>query len=64
MYQPRTAGYRKDNGEMPPDVLISERMSRTYEGLRLREPGRFLHDAMPRAQAYLRRFPAPPTQVD
>jgi hypothetical protein len=47
---------------LPTEVLISERMSRSYEGLWLCEPGQFLHDAMPRAQAYLRRFPAPPTQ--
>lgn len=46
--------------ELPPDVLISEAKSRTYEGLWLREPGQFLHDAMPRARAYLDRFPPPP----
>jgi hypothetical protein len=44
---------------LPRDVLISERMSRTYDGLWLREPQQFLHDAMPRARAYLGRFPAP-----
>ena len=45
---------------LPADVLISESKSRTYDGLRLREPQQFLHDAMPRARAYLTRFPAPP----
>jgi hypothetical protein len=41
------------------DVLVSEAKSRTYEGLWLREPNQFLHDALPRARAYLTRFPAP-----
>ena len=42
--------------ELPPDVLISEAKSRTYDGLWLREPKQFLHDAMPRAERYLARF--------
>jgi hypothetical protein len=46
--------------ELPHDVLISNPKSRTYDGLWLREPGQFLHDAMPRAHSYLKRFPAPP----
>ena len=46
--------------ELPPEVLVSNPKSRTYDGLWLREPGQFLHDAMPRARAYLERFPAPP----
>ena len=45
--------------ELPPDVLVSEAKSRSYAGLWLREPGQFLHDASPRAHAYLARFPAP-----
>ena len=45
--------------ELPPDVLISEAKSRSYDGLWLREPGQFLHDALPRARAYLDRFPPP-----
>ena len=45
---------------LPPDVLVSERKSRTYDGLWLREPTQFLHDAMPRARSFLHRFPAPP----
>lgn len=45
--------------ELPTDVLVSEEKSRTYEGLWLREPTLFLHGAMPRAEAYLNRFPAP-----
>ena len=45
---------------LPQDVLISNMKSRTYDGLWLREPGQFLHDAMPRAKAFLARFGAPP----
>ena len=44
---------------LPRDVLVSEAKSRTYAGLWLREPGQFLHDAMPRARAFVDRFPAP-----
>lgn len=40
--------------ELPIDVLISESKSRTYEGLWLREPKQFLHNALPRAQKYMR----------
>ncbi len=47
--------------ELPPRVLLSETASRSFEGLWLREPGQFLHDAMPRARAYLDRFPEPPS---
>jgi hypothetical protein len=46
--------------QLPADVLISEPKSRTYDGLWLREPKQFLHDAMPRARAFLDRFPPPP----
>ena len=46
--------------QLPPDLLTSTEKSRTYDGLWLREPGQFLHDAMPRAKAYLDRFAAPP----
>jgi hypothetical protein len=42
--------------ELPPDVLISEAKSRTYDGLWLRGPEQFLHDALPRAHAFLDRF--------
>ncbi len=45
--------------ELPVEVLISEPKSRTYDGLWLREPRQFLHDAMPRAYAYIDRFPPP-----
>jgi hypothetical protein len=46
--------------QLPADVLISEPLSKTYPGLWLREPGQFLYDALPRADAFLDRFPAPP----
>ena len=45
---------------LPRDVLISEASSRRYDGLWLREPGQFLHDALPRARAFVARFPPPP----
>ncbi len=44
---------------LPRDVLVSEARSLAMEGLHLREPGQFLHDALPRARRYLDRFPAP-----
>jgi hypothetical protein len=47
---------------LPRDVLVSEARSRTHDGLWLREPGQFLHDALPRAHAYLDRFAPPPTE--
>jgi hypothetical protein len=46
--------------ELPPPVLVSEAQSRRYDGLWLREPGQFLHDALPRAERFLDRFPPPP----
>ena len=45
--------------ELPRDVLVSEAKSRTYEGLWLRQPDQFLHNARPRADAFLDRFPKP-----
>jgi len=45
--------------DLPVDVLVSEAKSLTWEGLQLREPGQFLHDAMPRARDFLARFPGP-----
>lgn len=44
---------------LPVDVLISEPRSRTYGGLWLREPEQFLYNALPRAQAFVNRFPPP-----
>jgi hypothetical protein len=45
--------------DLPRDVLVSEAKSRTYDGLWLREPKQFLHDALPRARAFVDRYPAP-----
>jgi hypothetical protein len=52
-------GWDADLIRLPEEVLVSEPKSRTYEGLWLREPRQFLFDAMPRAQRFLQRFPAP-----
>ncbi len=49
--------------ELTPDVLISEARSQAHDGLWLRVPGQFLHDALPRARAYLTRFPARPDEL-
>ena len=49
-------GWRATSIELPRDVLVSEVRSMSYEGLRLREPGQFLHDPLPRAHAFIDRF--------
>jgi hypothetical protein len=49
--------------DLPTDVLISELRSRQIEGLWLREPKQFLHDALPRARAFLDRFGDIRTQI-
>jgi 8-oxo-dGTP diphosphatase len=56
----RWPGWNGTLASLPRDVLISEQKSRTYDGLWLREPRQFLHDAMPRAYSYLDRFCEPP----
>jgi hypothetical protein len=53
-------GWSAELISLPAGVLVSESKSRAYDGLWLREPGQFLHDAMPRAEQFLRRFPHPP----
>jgi hypothetical protein len=55
----RWPGWHADLVELSPDVLVSEAKSRRVKGLWLREPKQFLFDAMPRAEQYLKRFPAP-----
>ncbi len=52
-------GWRCEVRDLPTDVLICESKSRRYSGLWLREPKQYLHDALPRARAFLNRFPAP-----
>lgn len=54
----RWPGWEATLVTLPRDALISEAQSRTFEGLWLREPGQFLHDALPRARRFLDRFPA------
>ena len=46
---------------LPAEVLLSAPAARAFDpALRLREPGEFLHDALPRARRFLARFPLPP----
>ena len=52
-------GWTNELIALPPDVLVSEPKSKQYDGLWLREPGQFLHDALPRARAFLARFASP-----
>lgn len=52
-------GWNAELVPLPRAVLVSEPLSRTYDGLWLREPGQFLHNALPRARAFLARFPPP-----
>jgi hypothetical protein len=53
-------GWEADLVDLPLDVLIDGAKSKTFDGLWLREPGQFLHDALPRARAFLDRFASPP----
>jgi len=50
-------GWHCDLVALPLDVLVSEEKSRCYDGLWLREPGQYLHDAHERAKGFLDRFP-------
>lgn len=42
--------------ELPKQVLVSEKLSRSHDGLWLREPGQYLHNALPRAHDFLDRL--------
>jgi hypothetical protein len=42
--------------DLPSDALASEARSLQINGLWLREPGQFLHDALPRARSFLDTF--------
>lgn len=42
--------------DLPTELLVSSERSQQFKGLWLREPGDFLYDALPRAQAFLDRF--------
>jgi hypothetical protein len=50
------SGWNATLVDLSTDVLISEQRSRRIEGLWLREPQQFLHDALPRARAFLDGF--------
>ena len=52
-------GWSCDLLELPQEVLVSEAKSRRIPGLWLREPTQYLHDALPRAHAFLTQFSAP-----
>jgi hypothetical protein len=56
-------GWSADLLPLAKEVLISEAGSRRIDGLWLREPGQYLHDAIPRARRFLARFPHPPASV-
>lgn len=59
----RMPGWEATLVPLPREVLVSEARSRSHDGLWLREPGQFLHDALPRARAFLDRFPPPPADA-
>jgi hypothetical protein len=48
-------GWQATLVDLPTDILISESGSRQIDGLWLREPRQFLHDALPRARRFLDR---------
>jgi hypothetical protein len=56
-------GWSATEVPLAPETLVSEARSREYEGLWLREPGQFLHDALPRADMFVAKFQAPPVSV-
>lgn len=45
--------------EITPDALTTEGPSKVYDGLWLRAPHQFFENPIPRAEAYLARFPHP-----
>ena len=53
-------GWDGDLIDIPRAVLTSEAKAREIPGLWLKEPGQFLHDALPRARRFLDRFGPPP----
>jgi hypothetical protein len=58
--QRKWPGWHASPVELPVEVLVSEKLSRDYKGLWLREPDQFLHNALPRARSFLDRFQPPP----
>ncbi|MGL4438717.1 MAG: hypothetical protein ACRCUE_05555 [Bosea sp. (in: a-proteobacteria)] len=53
-------GWDADLVPLPVHVLVNEALSKTYPGLWLRQPDQFLHNALPRARAFLDRYGPPP----
>ncbi len=53
-------GWSAEEIALPEHILVSEEESQRFGGLWLREPRQFLHDAIPRAEAFLDRFGPPP----
>lgn len=56
----RWSGWGAELKLLPKEILISEEKSKEINGLWLREPSQFLHNALPRAEQYLNRFGPPP----
>ena len=55
----RWPGWDADLIELPASTLIAGVESREFEGLFLRGPTEFLHDALPRARRWLQTWPTP-----
>jgi hypothetical protein len=53
-------GWDADLIPLASDELVNEALSKTHDGLWLRQPDQFLHNALPRAHAFLDRYGAPP----
>lgn len=52
-------GWSAELVPLPMVVLVSEEKSRTYDGLWLREPAQFLHNALPRAERFVAQHRSP-----
>jgi hypothetical protein len=52
-------GWHAEYIPLPIDVLVSEAKLRAIDGLWLREPKQFLHNALPRAETFIAQFPEP-----
>jgi hypothetical protein len=52
-------GWDADTVDLHREALVSNAEARRYDGLVMKEPKDYLFDPLPRARAYLRRFPAP-----
>lgn len=57
----RWPGWTAEFVELAPADLIAGLGSSRFDGLHLRGPHEFLHDALPRARRWLDRFGPPPT---